>query len=150
MSAMVDRTGHLVRRLVGSISRRPPSVDDELWVERLLLAPEMRLWRSMSAADRRHSITVARRFEEVRPDPSRAEMAGALLHDIGKVDSGLGTVSRVVATLVGPIGRRFRLYHDHERVGADRLAAVGSDPVTVALVRGEGTAASSLLVADNL
>ena len=57
-------------------------------------------------------------------------MAGALLHDVGKLESGLGTLARVVATIVGPRTARFRRYHDHERIGADLLVAAGSTPVT--------------------
>ena len=108
------------------------------------------MWHRFGPADQRHTIEVARRFEALRPEATRAEMAGALLHDIGKLDSGLGTTMRVVATLVGPRTRRFRLYHDHERIGADWLAEAGSDAVTVALVRGEGPAADDLRAADDL
>ena len=57
-----------------------------------------------------------------RPAADRAEVAGALLHDVGKVEAGLGTFGRVVATVVGPRTERFRTYHDHEAIGA-RLAA---------------------------
>ena len=58
------------------------------------------------------------------PTATRAEMAGALLHDVGKIEAGLGTFGRVAATVVGPRTRRFRLYHDHEAIGAG-LAAGG-------------------------
>ena len=60
-----------------------------------------------------------RRFLELRPAATRPQMAGALLHDVGKVQSGLGTWGRVAATIVGPRTRRFRQYHDHEQIGAD-------------------------------
>ncbi len=76
-------------------------------------------------------------------------MAGALLHDVGKTASGLGTLRRVVATLVGPRTDRLRRYHDHEAIGADMAARAGSDPVTVALIRGEGPGADDLQAADD-
>ena len=60
--------------------------------------------------------------------PRRAEMAGALLHDVGKVQSGLGTWGRVAATVVGPRTRRFRQYHDHEQIGASMAAQAGIRP----------------------
>ena len=104
----------------------------------------------MAAADRRHSIEVARRFLARRPDATAAEMAGALLHDAGKVEAGLGTFSRVVATVVGPRTRRFRLYHDHEAIGARLADAAGSDPLTVALIEGRGPAAADLRAADDV
>jgi predicted HD phosphohydrolase len=104
----------------------------------------------MSVADRRHSITVARRFEAMGGPWSREEIAGALLHDIGKLESGLGTLARVTATVVGPRTPRLRKYHDHEQIGADMLAAAGSSEVTVQLVLGRGRAASALRQADQI
>jgi len=75
-------------------------------------------------------------------------LAAALLHDAGKLDSGLATWARVPATVAGLVGRRrlvgrwngrssgFRrrvaLYLDHPARGAARLRAAGSDPLTVA------------------
>ena len=43
-----------------------------------------------------------------RRDVDRDEMAAALLHDVGKVECGLGTFGRVAATVVGPRTQRFR------------------------------------------
>ncbi len=141
---------HLVRRFAGSLSRRPPSLDDVRWAEAHLLPIEVAMWRKMSNVDRRHHVLVARRFLAARPAATRAELAGALLHDVGKVEAGLGTVGRVVATVVGPRTARFRTYHDHEAIGARWLADAGSDPATVALVRREGPAARALAAADDL
>lgn len=144
------RLGHLMRRTLGSLSSRPPSFADHEWAAQYLSAGEADLWHRMSAADRRHSILVARRFAERVGEASRAEMAGALLHDVGKVVSDLGTLARVAATVIGPRTARFRQYHDHERLGAELLAAAGSDPVTVALVTGSGAAAPALRDADDI
>jgi Flp pilus assembly protein TadB len=120
------------------------------WAESLLTAGERDLWRRMAVADRRHSIVVARRFADRRPEATREELAGALLHDVGKIEAGLGTFARVLATIVGPRTRRFRAYHDHERLGADVLDRSGSAPETVALVRGDGPAAPALRAADDV
>ena len=121
-----------------------------MWVEGQLSPKERELWGRMPAADRRHSIEVARRFARLRPDATPAELAGALLHDVGKVSAGLGTLARVAATVVGPRTRRFRLYHDHEALGARLAAAAGADPVTVALIEGRGPAAPDLRAADDV
>jgi hypothetical protein len=141
---------HLATRFATSLSPAPPAADDVAWAGAFLTVGERALWERMSAADRRHSITVARRFVDRRPDATRPEVAGALLHDVGKVEAGLGTWSRVVATLVGPRTRRYRRYHDHEAVGARLAAAAGADPVTVALVEGTGPAAADLRAADDV
>jgi hypothetical protein len=60
-----------------------------------------------------------------------------LLHDIGKVESPLGTMARVVATILGPRGEAFRRYHAHESRGVELLVAAGSDALTVSLLRGD-------------
>jgi hypothetical protein len=141
---------HLGRRFATSVSPRPPSADDEAWAERWLLEAEVDLWRRMPNPDRRHAIEVARRFFALRPDATRAEMAGALLHDVGKLDSGLGTFARVAATLIGPRTARFRAYHDHEAIGAGLAEEAGSDAVTVALIERSGPAAPDLRAADDV
>jgi hypothetical protein len=119
-------------------------------VQQWLSTAEFELWAQMPVADRRHSIEVAGRFVAHRPGATTAEMAGALLHDAGKVEAGLGTFGRVAATIVGPRTRRFRLYHDHEAIGARLADAAGSDPATVALIEGHGPAAADLRAADDV
>ena len=95
----------------------------------------------MSNPDRRHAIQVTRRFESrlgasyaESPVADRRVLAAGLMHDVGKIRCGLGTCARVVATLVGPRCKRFRLYHDHETIGVEMLLDIGSDPLTISLV----------------
>jgi hypothetical protein len=141
---------HLARRFRGSLSSDEPSAADLAWVQTQLLPSEAALWNRMAVQDRRHSIEVARRFAALRPKATPSEMAGALLHDVGKQVAGLGTFARVAATVAGPRTTRFRQYHDHESLGAAMLADAGSDPVTVALVLGQGSAAADLRAADDV
>jgi hypothetical protein len=133
---------HLTRRFVGSL--RPGGVTqlDELWARDQLLPTELELWDRMSAADRRHAAGVA--WETLRILGIRAErpvLAAALLHDVGKIDSGLGTFARAGATVAGMVVRRERLdgrvgrYLAHDRIGAELLRAAGSDALTVAWSR---------------
>jgi len=129
----MTHAAHLVRRFAGSLSSRVP--DDALAVEQLS-PPELALWRRLGPADRRHSLHVAHRLLAAHPQAARHEVAAALLHDIGKLDAGLGTLRRVAATLVA-VGDRGRRYRDHERLGAAMLRAAGSDERTVAIVAGE-------------
>jgi hypothetical protein len=105
----------------------------------------------MSRADRRHAVGVARRAAAALGDRAdRPVVAAALLHDVGKVEAGLGTYGRVVATLAAMAAgretagmwsegrgftRRVGLYLRHPDIGADLLALAGSDPVTVAWAR---------------
>ncbi len=110
---------------------------------------ERALWSQFSNPDRRHAIVVARRFVTRLPadEQTRAATAAALLHDVGKLRSGLGTWARVAATLVGPRGRRFSEYHDHETIGVEMLQAAGSAPLTIALVGRLPTAPAGLSAA---
>ncbi|MEX2292271.1 MAG: hypothetical protein WD691_00670 [Acidimicrobiales bacterium] len=81
---------------------------------------------------------------------SRPVLAAALLHDVGKLEAGLRTYGRVVATVCGKVAgpetahtwrkqrgftRRVGLYLLHPDIGADMLALAGSDPLTVAWTR---------------
>jgi hypothetical protein len=140
---------HLAARFTTSLSPRPPAVADEVWAEDHLLPGEVALWRQLSNQDRRHSAAVARRFVARRPGATRAEVAGALLHDVGKIRCRLGTFGRVAATLVGPRTERFKAYHDHEAIGAELTSAIGSDPATVELVAGHGPAFADLVACDH-
>ena len=80
-------------------------------------------------------------------EPPGNVVVAALLHDVGKVESGLRTPGRVVATLVWavlddgtagrwaeqPRGLRSRLgrYRRHPEIGGRLLRRVGADPLVV-------------------
>ena len=140
---------HLAMRFFGSLSSRPPEPAEEAWALTQLLPGEQQLWHRMSNQDRRYSATVARRFVLARPDATRAEIAGALLHDVGKIQCGLGTWGRVVASVVGGRTERFRCYQDHERIGSELAEAAGSEPDTVDLIAERGPAFETLHACDH-
>jgi hypothetical protein len=145
---IVTQPHHLAARFFGSLSSRPPEPGEEEWATTQLLPGERELWQRMSNQDRRHSAIVGRRFVAARPQATRAEVAGALLHDVGKIECGLGTWGRVAATIVGRRGRRFTLYHDHEQIGANLAQTAGSDPETVDLIAERGPAFTTLHACD--
>jgi hypothetical protein len=143
----VSHVVHLARRFVTSLSPRPPSDADDAWARSHLLTGEVELWARLSNPDRRHAIEVARRFTADHPAPARAELAGVLLHDVGKLASGYGTFGRVWATLAGPRSPRLRRYYDHEEIGAAMASNAGSDAVTVAIIARSADAPQDLLAA---
>ncbi len=145
----MSKVGHLAARFFTSLSPAPPSVDTEIWVEDRLLAGERALWVQLGNQDRRHSAAVAQRFAALEPDAPRALVAGAILHDVGKIECRLGTFGRVAATVIGPRGRRFSAYHDHEEIGAAMATAAGSDPATVELIAGRGSSYPALRACDH-
>lgn len=133
---------HLARRFVTSLRPGGPPPADEAWVASTLSHGELGLWRAMSGADRRHAVAVARRVvDHLGPQgASRAVVAAALLHDVGKTVARLGPWRRAAATVAGTSGFRrlptsFRDYLAHDRLGAQLLEGVGSDPLTVEWAR---------------
>ena len=144
---------HLSRRFFGSLRPGGPGAGDAEWAESQLLDTEVALWRAMSGPDRRHAAGVARRVElALGGEATRPVLAAALLHDVGKTESGLGTYGRVIATISGGMvhrdpdtikawtrtrgfTRRVGLYLQHPKVGGDLLGMAGSDPLTEAWAR---------------
>ena len=145
----LNKLWHLAARFFTSLSPKPPSAETEAWVAERLLPGEQALWDRMSNQDRRHSALVGQRFAAMDPAAPRELIAGALLHDVGKIECGLGTFSRVAATVIGPRGTRFTAYHDHEEIGARMAAEAGSDAATVELIAGDGPAFETLKACDH-
>jgi hypothetical protein len=118
------RASHLARRFFGSLRPGGPYAADTEWVASLLQPDELALWSRLSNADRRHSVAVARRVSQALADDQVANdprwLAAALLHDVGKVDAGLGTFARVGATLVGAVRGRDRATEWSTRTGITR------------------------------
>lgn len=142
---------HLVRRFVGSLRPGGPSSADDAWAVASLNDGEAVLWHRMGGADRRHAVGVARTVvDDLGAGATRPVRAAALLHDVGKVDAGLGPVRRSVVTVVamvvgrgraqgwrdrpGQVGQAGR-YLCHDEIGARLLTEVSSDPLTVAWAR---------------
>lgn len=141
------RTVHLVRRFFGTLSPVAPSADEVAWVADACTAAELALWRRLPRYDRRHSIQVARDVEAALAGTDYAGdhrwIEAALLHDVGKLDSGLGVLGRVGATLAGAaaghdmaavwsgkrgVTRKVGLYLRHPELGADRIRMCGGSP----------------------
>jgi putative nucleotidyltransferase with HDIG domain len=107
-------------------------------VQSVLSFNEMHLWTKSAREDQQHSLFVLKRLLNIMPDAGKAAQAAALLHDIGKIESDLGTFLRVVATLVGPRTKRFAKYYQHEQIGLKMLEEAGSSSEIIALVSGNG------------
>jgi HD domain len=146
---------HLVRRFIRALWPASPSAHDTAWVESLLEPGELALWRRLPNHDRRYSIRVAKNVEARLVGSEYAGqscwLAAALLHDVGKLDAGLGVVGRSVATVVGAAAggarldrwtsvsgfrRRVAWYRQHDERGAERIRAAGGrgEPARWALV----------------
>lgn len=141
---------HLARRFFGSLVPGGPSREDDAWATAVLGPGEVELWRQMSGADRRHAVGVARRVVAGLGEGDRPVTAAALLHDVGKIEAGLGPWRRAGATVIAGLGGyersrswrsrkglrgRIGTYLSHDEIGAGLLARAGSDPLTVAWAR---------------
>ena len=148
----MNKIAHLAKRFVLSLVPSQVQEIERQWVHSVLTPSEFDLWNKMMTQDRQHSVLVGRRFVRFRPTSSVAEISGALLHDVGKSAAHLGTLARVVATLVGPRTSRFRQYHEHEAIGAAMLRSIGSDEITIAMVEGScsGELKEALSQADDI
>lgn len=136
---------HLTKRLVGAATAKRLTSIEANEVAEILTPAESELFRQLSTADQRHALHVLRRFDALVAEalhvvPPVVARRAALLHDIGKAQAPLGTLMRVVATIVGPRTPAFRRYHEHEAVGVTMLEQVGSDAATLMLLRGQGDA----------
>ena len=101
----------------------------------------------MSDPDRRHAVGVARAVASRLGDTAtRPVLAAALLHDVGKVESSLGTFARASVTAAALVRGRDAMatrrpdtragrYLRHDEIGAQLLAAAGADRLTVTWAR---------------
>jgi hypothetical protein len=128
---------HLAKRTIGSLTAAPLTDSERREMRALLSMGEAEVFERLTTADQRHALHVLRRFDGFAPHAPQTARRAALLHDIGKVESPLGTMARIVATIVGPHGRAFRRYHSHEVRGIELLVAAGSDALTLATLRGD-------------
>lgn len=152
-ASVVGRLRYRARQFFGGF--RTVLVPSEIAIAREVLTPaELVLFAGMEPRDRRHSMNVllwlrrATSLEGVEA-PSRELEAAALLHDAGK--GRMHVAERVAFVLLnalapwlverigrsdGPRWRQglWRLRH-HGRLGAERLATVGTSPHVIALVK---------------
>jgi response regulator RpfG family c-di-GMP phosphodiesterase len=147
---MITLLRHLVRRTIESIGSHEPSSCDAVWVRSLLTDEEHDLWDRLHPRDRRHSVGVARRFVQLAPSAPDTAVAGALLHDIGKVDAPSSVVVRILTKVCGPRTSSMRRLTEHEQHGLELLHQVDADPLTIATASGCGPWGPALLRADHL
>jgi hypothetical protein len=133
------KLAHLVSRFFGSLWPAGPPAADDAWATHHLNAGETMLWRRMPGFDRRHAVAVARRVCAALGDAATPPVvATALLHDVGKIESGFGVWRRVMATIWTALRGRERVtgrtktYVEHPAIGAQLLREANADPISVA------------------
>lgn len=143
------RAAYRVRQFGESLFTRPDARDLNEALATLSEA-ERALFLRLSRADQSHSLKVwrvlrARGFEDA------PLLRAALLHDVGKVDSGITVFHRVAVVLLGRFapallawlatrGERVRWLRPiyvstrHAAIGARKLTELGASPLVVELV----------------
>ena len=142
-----------IPRFFESLRPGAASADDIAWAQSFLNDRERALFDRMSNPDQRHAIRVTRRVEaayELTEPPTAVALAASLLHDIGKVECGLGTYGRVIAALCEAIGgrdmaelwqqksgftRKVGMYLRYTEIGVDLLTLAESDELVIAWSR---------------
>jgi putative nucleotidyltransferase with HDIG domain len=133
---LIARCRHLVTRFFGSLRPRPLDADEVALVERTLTPAEVACWQRLGPADAVESVTTARAAADaLGAGADDRWVAAALLHDVGKTDTGLGPFGRAGATTLAIVlgERRVRRwpnaigrYVDHDDRGARLLERAGA------------------------
>jgi hypothetical protein len=130
-------SAHLVRRFCTSLVARPPDAATVVRVREILTDGEFACWAAMPRADRAESVATLQGLPPAVAADDRWA-AAALVHDVGKAASGLGTFGRAVATARGAVfgadridGRAGR-YLRHAAIGAAMLQDAGARAEVVA------------------
>jgi HD domain len=106
-----------------------------------LLGPLAPLFSELPVNDQRHGLDVLDTVTRLEGQPGPLLQQAALLHDLGKAGAHFSVVDRSLAvflTAASPpvlnallrsrpaFARRYRIYADHARIGAERLRAAGA------------------------
>lgn len=135
----------LIERAIIAAGKVRSDPADQAWVRSILTPAEFDLWTRQSAYDQSHAVQVARRVQRrlalTVHGGDTLWPSAALMHDVGKLQSGLSMGERVIATLASKaVGvatarrwaccatgakRRIGLYLVHGELGAGMIRAAG-------------------------
>ncbi len=142
-----------VRQFVSALRASRLSTQERTFVNQYLSPAQQVLFERMSVQDQSHAVAVARAlYQQGWRDV--ALLQAALLHDIGKADSGLSLWHRVLIVLlhaIWPAGltwlaqedggwrRPFYRHVHHPQIGARLAAEAGSSPSVVTFIAAHQT-----------
>jgi HD domain len=107
-----------------------------------LLGPLAVLFLELPVNDQRHGLDVLETVVRLEAQPCRLLQQAALLHDVGKGGAHFSVVERSLTVALRAawpaaltavlrarpaLARRYAIYADHARIGAQRLRAAGAD-----------------------
>jgi len=104
------------------------------------------LFLELPVNDQRHGLDVLETATRLESQPSQLLQQAALLHDLGKSEAHFSVVERSLTVFLRAVSprtlqtlqrsrpafaRRYGIYADHARIGAERLRAAGADDLAV-------------------
>src|SRR6266849_9948566 len=130
-------------RRVGQFWRHasaPVTPEERARAERVLgpLAP---YFLELPVNDQRHGLDVLETVTRLESQPSQLLQQAALLHDLGKIEAHFSVIERSLTVFLRAVSprtwkalqrsrpafaRRYGIYADHARIGAERLRAAGA------------------------
>jgi hypothetical protein len=141
----MTRVVHLGARFAGSLRPRRVGAADVALVREHLRPEELACWERLGDADRTESVATARAaIAALGAGADPDWVAAALLHDVGKAETGLGAFGRSFATVVASCAGRRRAraftgaigrYVNHDELGSARLRETGARAVAVSWAR---------------
>jgi len=106
-----------------------------------VLGPLAPYFLELPVNDQRHGLDVLETVTRLESQPSQLLQQAALLHDLGKIEAHFSVIERsltVFLRAVSPLtfwawqrsrpafARRYEIYANHARIGAERLHAAGA------------------------
>ncbi|WP_350344201.1 HD domain-containing protein [Proteinivorax tanatarense] len=112
--------------------------DEEMWVKKVLNGQQQKLFFSLPIYEQRHSIDVAKsimkKAGQLNKDEYNLLIKAALLHDIGKVNTGLNPITKSIAVIYDCFNSRKKIpskpkflqaYYLHPDLGVEFLQRDG-------------------------
>lgn len=136
MGSARHRVGQFWRHASAQVSRAETAN-----AERILGPDLAALFFRLPVNDQRHGLDVLETLTQLEPEPSQLLQQAALLHDVGKSGTEFSVIDRSLTVFLAALAprlleallkarpafaRRYAVYADHARIGADRLRAAGA------------------------
>lgn len=142
MTSAIRRVGQFWRHASARVT------PEERATAQRVLGPLAQLFFELPINDQRHGLDVLETITRLDGQPDGLLQQAALLHDLGKAEAKFSVVERSLTVFLQAVSprtleallrsrpafaRRYAIYADHAKVGADRLRAAGA-PALAAIV----------------
>ena len=123
-----------------------------------ILGPLAPFFLALPVNDQRHGLDVLETVTDLESQPSPLLQQAALLHDLGKGEAQFSVIERSLTVFLRAVSpktlnalqrsrpgfaRRYGIYADHARIGAERLRAAGAAELAAIVAEHHATAPQS-------